>query len=46
MKSGRNKVLVILLSIIMVIIAYRVINPKEKNIFDEMYYGEKKYITG
>ena len=42
MKSRRNKVLVILLSIVVVIIGYRVINPKVKNIFDEMYYGEKK----
>ena len=42
MKSRRNKVLVILLSIVIVIIGYRVINPKVKNIFDEMYYGEKK----
>ena len=42
MKSRRNKVLVILLSIVIVIIAYKIIDPKVKNIFDEMYYGEKK----
>ena len=42
MKSKTEKVIVILLSIVIVIIGYRVINPKEKNIFDEMYYGEKK----
>ena len=42
MKSRRNKVLVILLSIVIVIIGYRVINPKVKSIFDEMYYGQKK----
>ena len=42
MKSRTEKVLVVLLSVIIVIIAYKIINPKVKNIFDEMYYGEKK----
>ena len=42
MKSKTEKALVIILSIIIVIIAYNRINPKAKNIFDEMYYGEKK----
>jgi len=46
MKSRTEKVLLILLSIIIVMIAYNRINPKVKNIFDEIYYGEKKYITG
>ncbi|MEB3073641.1 TipC family immunity protein [Parvimonas sp. C2] len=42
MKSRTEKVLVVLLSVIIVIIAYKIIDPKVKNIFDEMYYGEKK----
>ena len=42
MKSKTEKALVILLSIVVVIIAYKIIDPKVKNIFDEMYYGEKK----
>ena len=42
MKSRTEKALVILLSIVIVIIAYKIIDPKVKNIFDEMYYGEKK----
>ena len=45
MKSRGNKTLIILLSIIIVIIviiAYREKNPKVKNLFDEMYYGESK----
>ena len=42
MKSKTEKVLVVLLSVIIVIIAYKIIDPKVKNIFDEMYYGEKK----
>ena len=42
MKSRTEKALVILLSIVVVIIAYKIIDPKVKNIFDEMYYGEKK----
>ena len=42
MKSRTEKVLVVLLSVIIVIIAYKIIDPKAKNVFDEMYYGEKK----
>ena len=42
MKSRTEKVLVVLLSVIIVIITYKIIDPKVKNIFDEMYYGEKK----
>ena len=42
MKSKTEKVLVVLLSVIIVIITYKIIDPKVKNIFDEMYYGEKK----
>ncbi|MEB3072675.1 TipC family immunity protein [Parvimonas sp. C2] len=42
MKNKTEKVLVVLLSVIIVIIAYKIIDPKVKNIFDEMYYGEKK----
>ena len=42
MKSRTEKALVILLSIVVVIIAYKIIDPKVKNVFDEMYYGEKK----
>ena len=32
----------ILISLIVIFVIYSRINPKEKNIFDEMYYGEKK----
>ena len=46
MKSKTEKALVIILSVIIVIIAYKIIDPKVKNVFDEMYYGEKKYIVG
>ena len=42
MKSKTEKVIVILLSIVIVTIAYKIIEPKVKNVFDEMYYGEKK----
>ena len=42
MKSKTEKALVIILSVIIVIIAYKIIDPKVKNVFDEMYYGEKK----
>ena len=42
MKSKTEKALVVLLSVIIVIIAYKIIDPKVKNVFDEMYYGEKK----
>ena len=39
-------VITILVSIVFIFALYNRINPKEKNIFDEMYYGEKKYIVG
>ena len=42
MKSKTEKALVIILSLLLIIIAYKIIDPKVKNIFDEMYYGEKK----
>ena len=42
MKSKTEKALVILLSLLLIIIVYKIIDPKVKNIFDEMYYGEKK----
>ena len=42
MKSKMEKALVIILSLLLIIIAYKIIDPKVKNIFDEMYYGEKK----
>ena len=42
MKSKTEKALVIILSVIIVIIGYKIIDPKVKNVFDEMYYGEKK----
>ena len=32
----------ILISLIVIFVIYKEKNPKEKNIFDEMYYGEKK----
>ena len=35
-------VAIILISIIVIFVIYKEKNPKEKNIFDEMYYGEKK----
>ena len=34
------------LSIVFIFALYNRINPKGKNIFDEMYYGAKKYIVG
>jgi len=42
MKSKTEKALVIILSLLLIIIAYKIIDPKVKNIFDEMYYGKKK----
>ena len=42
MKSKTEKALVIILSLLLIIIAYKIIYPKVKNVFDEMYYGEKK----
>ena len=42
MKSKTEKALVILLSLLLIIIVYKIIDPKVKNVFDEMYYGEKK----
>ena len=42
MKSKTEKALVIILSLLLIIIAYKIIDPKAKNVFDEMYYGEKK----
>ena len=33
---------IILVSLVFIFVIYSRINPKEKNIFDEMYYGEKK----
>ena len=42
MKSKTEKALVIILSLLLIIIAYKIIDPKVKNVFDEMYYGEKK----
>jgi len=35
-------VAIILISLIVIFVIYNRKNPKEKNIFDEMYYGEKK----
>ena len=32
----------IFISLLLVFVIYKEKNPKEKNIFDEMYYGEKK----
>ena len=32
----------ILVSLVLIFAIYKEKNPKEKNIFDEMYYGEKK----
>jgi len=42
MKSKTETALVIILSLLLIIIAYKIIDPKVKNIFDEMYYGKKK----
>ena len=35
-------VVIILVSLVLIFAIYKEKNPKEKNIFDEMYYGEKK----
>jgi len=35
-------VITILISLVLIFVIYKEKNPKEKNIFDEMYYGEKK----
>ena len=35
-------VITILVSLVLIFAIYKEKNPKEKNIFDEMYYGEKK----
>ena len=35
-------VITILISLALIFVIFKEKNPKEKNIFDEMYYGEKK----
>ncbi len=45
MKSVVKTALIVLVSMVLVIVVYKIINLinlNEKNIFDEMYYGEKK----
>ena len=47
MKSVVKTALIVLVSMVSVIVVYKLmtlINLNEKNIFDEMYYGEKESI--